>query len=271
MQLDYHRGTHAKKEVSKRRSAQMAQTDVDEGAVEFIAAYDVLVNMDRNGKPDVWIPSHIFGRLDQDVKDIILEIKEELRGNGGQWRNNDRNFQQGDRGGRTPYDQGDGGGRHPYDNLARQGFEPTHNGQPVPKDSLEGTTTAIPKQYGANNARANMTHQNDDDDCDDYKRGVSDFGSDETGPDEDPGSDSPLVFEAMKVFKTVEDFGNQLGTPRKARMAHTVHFDAEDGSQADDEPSTSTNFAKDTRDVQWRDPSDRWACYLTTLGIHIST
>jgi hypothetical protein len=41
MQLDYHRGTHAKKEVSKRRSARMAQTDVDEGAAEFIAAYDV--------------------------------------------------------------------------------------------------------------------------------------------------------------------------------------------------------------------------------------
>jgi hypothetical protein len=61
MQLDYHRGTHAKKEVSKRRSARMAQTDVDEGAAEFIAAYDVLANMARNGKPDDWIPSHIFG------------------------------------------------------------------------------------------------------------------------------------------------------------------------------------------------------------------
>jgi hypothetical protein len=216
-------------------------------------------------------PQSIFGRLDQDVKDRILEIKEELRGNGGQRRNNGRNFQQGDRGGRTPYDQGDRGGRPPYDNRAQQGFKPKHNGPTVPKDSLEGTTTAIPKQYGATNARANMTQQNDDDNCDDRKRGVSDIGSDDTGPDEDPGSDSPLVFEAMKVFKTVQDLGNQLDTPRKARMANTVHFDAEDGNQADNESSTSTNFAKDTRDVQWRDPSDRLARYLTTLGMHIST
>jgi hypothetical protein len=126
MQLDYHRGTHAKKEVSKRRSARMAQTDVDEGAAEFIAAYDVLANMARNGKTNDWIPSHIFGRLDQDVKDRILEIKEELfRGNGGQRRNNDRNFRQGDRGGKPPYDPGDRGGRPPYDNRTQQQFEPT--------------------------------------------------------------------------------------------------------------------------------------------------
>jgi hypothetical protein len=246
MQLDYHRGTHAKKEVSKRRSARIVPTEVDESAAESIAAYDVLANMARNGKSNDWTPSHIFGRLDQYVKDRILEIKEELRGNGGQQRNNDRNFRQGDRGGRTPYDQGDKGGRPPYDDRARQGFEPTHNGPTVPKDSLEGTTTAIPKQYGANNARANMTQQNDDDDCDDRKRGVSDIRSDDTGPDDDPRSNSPLVFEAMKVFKTVQDFGNQLDTPRKARMAHTVHFDAEDENHADDEPSTSTNFDKDT-------------------------
>jgi hypothetical protein len=108
----------------------------------------------------------------------------------------------------------------------------------VPKDSLEGTTTAIPKQYGDTNARANMAHQDADDDCDDRKRGVSDIGSDGTGPDEDSGSDSPLVFEAMKVFKTVQDFGNQLDNPCKIRMAHTVHFDAEDENHTEDEQLT---------------------------------
>jgi hypothetical protein len=101
---------------------------------------------------------------------------------------------------------------------------------------------------------------------------ISDIRYDDTGPDEDPGSDSPLVFEAMKVFKTVQDFGNQLDNPRKIRMAHTVHFDAEDENHTEDEQlAIPPDFAKNTRDVQWRDPSDRLARYLTMLGIHIST
>jgi hypothetical protein len=107
-----------------------------------------------------------------------------------------------------------------------------------------------------------MAQQSDDDDCDDRKQGVSDIGSDDTGPNEDPENDSPLVLEAMKVFKTVQDFGKQLDAPRKIKMAHTVHFDAKDENHAGNEH---------TRDVQWRDPSNRLARYLTPLGIHIST
>jgi hypothetical protein len=90
----------------------------------------------------------------------------------------------------------------------------------------------------------------------------------------------------MKVFKTVHDFCKQLDTPCKIKMAHTVHFDAKDENHTGNEQLAPPNFAKDTRDVQWRDPpnfakdtrdvhwrdpSDRLARYLATLGIHILT
>jgi hypothetical protein len=67
----------------------------------------------------------------------------------------------------------------------------------------------------------------------------------------------------MKVFKTVQAFGNQLDNTRNIRMTRTVHFDADDDNHTEDEILALPDLTKNTRDVHWRDPSNRLAHYLT--------
>jgi hypothetical protein len=148
IQLDYHRGNHAQKELKKRRSARLTTTHDDEEMENFLATYNVVANMAR-GQSNDWIPSHIFGRLDQDVKDRILDIKDEIRREGqGQGRNqNDRSFgRQNDRNGRPSYDRNHNANT---ETPAAPRNPPAITGNAIAKDSLEG----IPKQYGGLSVR----------------------------------------------------------------------------------------------------------------------
>jgi hypothetical protein len=144
IQLDYHRGNHATKEAKKRRSARLAQAqhvrdhdDIDQS--NLLMTYDVIANMARNQRSDDWVPRDIFNKLEPEVKQQILDIRDELRANRRTEGGGDRNYN--DRSRRPSFD------RNAYDGGGGQAPQHRHNiGEipGVPKDSIK----RIPKQYG---------------------------------------------------------------------------------------------------------------------------
>lgn len=233
MQLDYHRGSHAHKEAKKRLSARLVSTVDPDALAQLLSTYDVAANLARNSQD--WIPRHIFERLAPEMKDALLDIKDELqrdrRDNNREPREyrqrnpNDRSFRPNDR---QQYDHANGN-QNNHNPVVPNATNDQATG--IPKDSLNG---AIPKQYGPKQVAANLArHISDNNENARKDDDLSDIDSAKTGPDDDPDSDA-IMESAMHVYKSIQDFQTLKDADggRHIRMVRVIQFTDPDEDDA---------------------------------------